>query len=68
MLKTTDRLVQELITAGQLRTEHYLEVIHLDPPLFAAIYIRVLAFRYVLRNVITITCARSFGSRPFDAF
>jgi hypothetical protein len=68
MPKTRDRLVQKLISAGQLRTEHYLEVIHLDPPLFAEIYIRALAFRYVVRNVISFTYSRSFGARPFDAF
>jgi hypothetical protein len=68
MFKTTGQLGQKLITAGQLRTEHYLEVIHLDPPLFAAIYIRALAFRYGLRNFIAITSRRAFVAQPFDAF
>jgi hypothetical protein len=51
MFESTSRLAAKLISAGAMRNERYLEVLHLDPPLITAIYVRIVAFRWALRKI-----------------
>jgi hypothetical protein len=51
MFESTSQLAAKLISAGAMRNEKYLEVLHLDPPLIAAIYVRIVAIRWAMRKI-----------------
>jgi hypothetical protein len=51
MFEPTSRLAAKLISAGAMRNEEYLEVLHLDPPFIIAIYVRIIAFRRAMRKI-----------------
>jgi hypothetical protein len=50
MFRSTSTLAEQLIQAGSLRNEDYLEMRHLDPSLITAVYVRMIYFRECLRR------------------
>ncbi len=50
MFRSTNHLAKQLIEAGSLRSEDYLEMQHLDPSLVTAVYVRMIYFRERLRR------------------
>jgi hypothetical protein len=51
MQRSTDQWAQKLIAADVLLHEQYLEMVHLDPPLIVAIYIRAVALHYRMNKL-----------------
>jgi hypothetical protein len=59
MFQSTNNLAQQLIRAGSLRNELYLEMQNLDPPLVTATFVRFVYFRDRVRQL----TSRRSGSR-----
>jgi hypothetical protein len=50
MFRSTSNLARQLIAAGSLRSEDYLEMRYLDPSLVTAVYVRMIYFRECIRR------------------
>jgi hypothetical protein len=50
MFKSTEEWAQELIAAGRLRSDAYLEISNLDPRVFVFVYVRLRVLRVYLSS------------------